>query len=186
MSDIVKLWHAEHAKFLRLLDHLDDRIARVSQGEDEHIDLITGMVDYLHHYGERAHHRREDVAFARMAELDSEFTSMVDSLHHEHDEIIEAGHLLIDQLKSIGGNAAITRDALEANTRRYIALQRAHLNREEGEIIPSIDERFSESDWQAVSAEISRTVDTQLSSDMVDRFHALGRELAEELAPTRS
>lgn len=184
MTDIVKLWHAEHAKFLRLLDHLDDRITRTSQGEDEHLDLITGIVDYLHHYGERAHHRREDVGFARMAQLDSKFRSIADDLHREHNEIIEAGQILLEQLESLRGNTAITRPALEANTRRYIALQRAHLNREEADIIPSIDERFGESDWQAVSAEISRTVDTHLSSDMIERFRSLGRELAEELAPT--
>lgn len=186
MSDIVKLWHAEHAKFLRLLDHLDDRITRVSQGEDEHIDLIIGLVDYLHHYGERAHHRREDVAFAKMAQLDDEFTAMVDSLHREHAEIIKAGHLLLDQLGSLRGNVAITRDALEANTRRFIALQRAHLTREEVDIIPTIDKRFGEADWEAVRGEISRTVDTQLSSDMIDRFRDLGRDLKEELAPNRS
>lgn len=184
MTEIIKLWHAEHAKFLRLLDHLEDRIARVSQGEDEHLDLIAGIVDYLHNYGERAHHRREDVGFARMALLDAQFRSVVDDLHREHVEINEAGRLLIEQLDSLRGNAAITRHALEANIHRYIALQRVHLNREEVDIIPSIDERFDESDWQAVSAEISRTVDTRLSSDMVERFRALGRELAEELAPT--
>jgi len=183
MTDIVKLWHGEHAKFSRLLDHLDDRITRVSRGEDEHIDLIAAIVDYLHHYGERAHHRREDVGFARMAQLDGKFRSMVDDLHREHDEIIEAGRLLLEQLASLGTNAVITREALVANTRRYIAVQRAHLLREEVDIIPSIDDRFEESDWKAVSAEISRTVDTRLSDDMIERFRVLGRELAEELAP---
>ncbi len=184
MTDIVKLWHAEHAKFLRLLDHLDDRITRVSKGQDEHIGLITGIVDYLHHYGERAHHRREDVAFARMAKIDNAFRAIADDLHAEHDEIIRTGRLLIEQLASLTGNAAITRQALEANTRAYIAVQRAHLDREDRQIIPSIAERFQPLDWQEVSAEIHRTVDTQLSNDMVERFRALGRELTEELAPT--
>lgn len=183
MTDIVKLWHAEHAKFSRLLDHLDDRIARVSKGEDEHLELIAAIVDYLHHYGERAHHRREDVGFARMAQLDATFESIVVGLHREHEQIIEAGRILLEQLGSLQGNAAITREALEANTRRYIELQRSHLNREEVDIIPAIDDRFDDADWKAVGAEISRTVDTRLSSEMIERFRALGRELAEELAP---
>ena len=119
-----------------------------------------------------------------MAQIDINFKSIADDLHIEHEEIIRAGHFLIEQLASLEGNAAITRQALEANVRTYSALQRAHLDREDHEIIPNIDERFDESDWQAVSAEIHRTVDTQLSGDMIERFRALGHELTEELTPT--
>ncbi|MFK7966042.1 MAG: hemerythrin domain-containing protein [Burkholderiaceae bacterium] len=183
MTDIVKLWHAEHAKFARLLDHLDDRMTRISKGEDEHIALVAGIVEYLHHYGERAHHRREDVAFAHMANLDQQFSAVVEALHHEHNEIVNAGRLLIKQIESLQGNATITREALEANTRRYIDLQRSHLKREDVEIIPGIDKRFGDSDWREVGAEISRSVDTHLSKELVERFRVLGRELTEELAP---
>lgn len=181
MTDIVTLWHAEHAKFTRLFDHLAERVERLAGGDDEQIDVITDIVAYLHTYGERAHHKREDIGFAHLARLDSAFADVIDELRSEHEQINEAGSKLLEQLDSLGKNAMVSRDAILQNQQHYLVLQRAHLAREEGDIIPAIAERFTVDDWKQVADEISRTVDTQMPADLLDRFRRLSKDISVEL-----
>ena len=183
MSDIVTLWHAEHAKFTRLLDQLAARVDRLAQGDDEQTQTVSDIVAYLHHYGERAHHPREDIGFARLADTQPSFASVVAELHREHDAIIEAGRTLVEQLERLSaGEAIVSRDAITRNATHYMALQRSHLDREETQIIPTIAQRFGEADWKAVKAAIADKVDTRLPPDLLPRFRELSREIAFELA----
>ncbi len=183
MNDIVQLWHAEHAKFTRLLNHLADRTARFADGENQHMSVMADILAYIHHYGERAHHAREDVGFARLARIDDSFRPVVVELREEHEAINNTGRALLEQFEGLAnGSVILARDAVVKNAERYVVLQRTHLEREETEIIPSMAERLKDSDWQAVSAEIREKVDARLPPDQLSRFRTLSREIAEELA----
>jgi hemerythrin-like domain-containing protein len=61
----VDIWHAEHARFGRLLDLLEREAGRLESGQDPDYQLMLDIVDYLNDYPEKFHHPREDIAFSR-------------------------------------------------------------------------------------------------------------------------
>ncbi len=183
MIDIVTLWHGEHGKFTRLLDQLEDRMARFAAGDDTQIDILAAIVAYLHHYGKQAHHRREDIGFAHLARIDPTFEPMAADLQREHEAIVATGQSLVEALDGLAsGGIIVARDVLIASIRSYLDLQRSHLAREDHDVIPRIAGRFGARDWQLVRQRINDEVDVRLPPELLPRFRQLSQQIAVELA----
>ncbi|MDH4323269.1 MAG: hemerythrin domain-containing protein, partial [Betaproteobacteria bacterium] len=91
MVDPIAAWHADHVRFARLLDVLDQDVARFHAGESPDYDRMHDIVQWLRTYSDTAHHPREDVAFERMAARDPSLRLQINRLLQEHRVIANAG-----------------------------------------------------------------------------------------------
>ncbi|HMN83976.1 MAG TPA: hemerythrin domain-containing protein [Burkholderiaceae bacterium] len=181
MSGIMDLWHAEHAKFGRLLGVLEAEIARFHEGEVPNYETIGDIVDYLREYADAFHHPREDVAFDRLMIKDGAAGELVGRLRQEHRVIGEAGRALSEQLAELAAGAVVPRSRIEAAAATYLTYYREHLQREERVAMPLIAARFGDDDWCDVEAALTRGADPLFGDGVDARFHSLRKRLAHDL-----
>lgn len=178
MSNPVTAWHAEHARFSRLLDLLDGEVVKFHEGEQPDYELMRDVVHYLRNYSDQSHHPREDVAFDRLAERDPGMRLSVARLQQEHRVIAAAGEALLRRLDDIAADVMVERAAVEAAAATYLVYYRHHIAAEEKEVLPRATRLLTDSDWATVAAAVPSRSDP-LSGDNVEaRYRQLHRRLA--------
>lgn len=84
IDDPVAGWHTEHAYFGRLLDLLQNELELSRRGRRASYEVMLDIVGYLHVYGDRYHHAREEAAFSFIAFRRPDLRPILDRLGQEH------------------------------------------------------------------------------------------------------
>jgi hemerythrin-like domain-containing protein len=173
MENPVAAWHAEHVYFDRLLDLLEHEVAVFRTGERPNYELMLQIIHYLHHFADRYHHAREDVAFACLAKRTQGMELELVRLHQEHGVIAQAGADLLKCLEAILDGAVVPRADLEAMSDTYLLYYRNHIATEEREVLPRAARALTPQDWEAVLAAAPNTIDPLFSERPEERYRAL-------------
>lgn len=180
MSEMIKLWQTEHAHFARLLALFERELATYHDGGEPNYDLMHDVVFYLKHYGDRFHHPRENVAFARLVEREPALAGRVKRLVQEHRVIDAHGNELLDRLAQISGDTMAPRGRLESAAATYLVYYRHHLVAEERDILPRAEQLLDANDWEAVADAVPQEADPLFGDDPAERFRELRRQIARE------
>lgn len=178
MVAAVNAWHHEHVRFRRLLDLLDQELAKFRVEEHPDYELMRDIVHYLRNYSDLSHHPREDVAFSRLAERDHNMRLPVARLQQEHRVIAAAGEALLARLDDIAADVVVERTKVEAAAATYLLYYRHHIAAEEKDMLPRAAALLTDRDWAAVASAVPARSDP-LSGDNVEaRYRELSRRLA--------
>lgn len=180
MPDPVIIWHSEHLRFARLLDFLDREMAIFHEGAHPQYELMRDVVYYLHHFADRFHHPREDVAFARLVERDPSRRLAVNRLLQEHRVIGAAGETLLGLLEDILRDTVIERATVEAAAATYLVYYRHHLVSEESDVLPRAAQILTPQDWVAVATAVPTAADPLFGSDVGARYRELHEQIMRE------
>ena len=148
----IAAWHADHARFTRLLDDLEAEVLRFHEAGSPDYERMRDIVLWLRHYADGVHHPREDVAFERMARRDPSLAPQVNRLRQEHRVIGHAGEALLAGLDAAANDGYAPRAELEAAAATFLVYYRSHLGSEEAHILPRAAGLLGEEDWAAVAA----------------------------------
>ena len=146
----VEMWHAEHARFERLLAELQRQVDLFHSGERPDYERMIGIIDELREAGERTHHPREDVAFDRLALRCPELALPLARLKQEHRVIARAGEALRELLSEALDGAVLQRSEIEVAAAMYLIYYGNHIAHEEEDILHRAAESLTAEDWQAV------------------------------------
>lgn len=152
MSELIEAWHADHMRFVRLLDALEQEVARFHAGDTPDYERMRDIVLWLRHYADGVHHPREDAAFQRLVRHDPSLALPVNRLLQEHRVIAHAGEALLEQLEHAASGGFARRADLEAAAATYLVYYRSHLEVEERQILPRAAALLGREDWTAVAA----------------------------------
>lgn len=152
MNDPIATWHADHMRFARLLDALEQEVARFHAADTPDYERMRDIVLWLRHYADGVHHPREDAAFERLVRHDPSLALPVNRLLQEHRVIAHAGEALLDQLENAANGGFARRGDLEAAAATYLVYYRSHLETEETHILPRAAALLDRKDWAAVAA----------------------------------
>jgi hemerythrin-like domain-containing protein len=180
MTEPIAVWHADHTRFGHLLDLVERELAVFHTGEHPDYALLLDVVHYLHHYPDRFHHPREDVAFARLVEHDPDMALPVARRLQEHRVIAAAGKALLAVLEAAVEDAVIERSMVETAAATYLLYYRHHLAAEEHQVVPRAGEVLTAEDWAAVAAAAPRGADPLFGDDSEARYRELRRQIALE------
>ena len=186
MSSSVKLWHAEHANFSRLLALLEVQIAVFHEGGTPNYELMIDIVSYLRHYPDRFHHASEDVAFKRLLAREPALHGKVNRLLQEHRVIANAGDELLRLLNEVADEAIVARAEVEAAADTYLVYYRHHIATEEDEVLPRAIELLTPEDWAAVAAAIPAGRDPLFGDNSDERYRELRRLILLEASGTQT
>lgn len=181
MASPVATWHEDHIHFARLLDLLENQVIQFNRGERPDYSLMESILYYLRHFGDRVHHPREDVAYARLVERDPDMEIVVSRLQQEHRVIATVGETLLDRLNEAERDMISSRAALEAAAAMYLVYYRNHLSTEERYVMPRATQLLTPGDWQAVEAAVPESPDPLFGAATEQRFVML-RNLIESEA----
>ena len=177
MTDPIAVWHAEHVRFASLLDFLQQQMAEFHDGHDPDYELMRDVVHYLHHYADRFHHPREDVAFARLVQRSPALRPGILMLLQEHRVLAAVGETLLNYLDDILMDSVVERETVEAAAATYLVYYRHHLATEEREILPRAAQLLQQEDWAAVAAAVASVPDPLFGDEVGEIYRALRKRI---------
>ncbi len=180
MSEAIAFWRAEHANFAHMLDLFDRKVAAFHQDAAPEYAIMLDIVDYLRHFPDRYHHRREDVAFACLARRNPALAPLMERLQTEHRQLAAAGDALHYLLENALEDAVLPRKSIEAAAADYLVLYRRHIASEEINVIPHAIELMTPADWQEVAQVVPQDIDPLFGSEAEEGYRELRRQIALE------
>lgn len=180
MTTPLSAWHQDHVHFARLLDLLEEQVILFDRGARPNYSLMNTIIHYLRSFGDRIHHPREDVAYARLVERDPDMQIVVSRLQQEHRVIANVGETLSELLNEAEGEVIVSRAALEAAGAMYLVYYRNHLSTEERHVMPRAAESLTREDWTAVDAAVPEGKDPLFGEHVHDRFAMLRKHIESE------
>ncbi len=182
-ADAVRMWHDEHARFMRLIDFLDAQMMAFHEGEHPNYELMRDVIYYLQHYADCFHHPREDVAFELLLQRQPSLAPAIKRLMHEHRVINTIGATLYKHLDDILSDAIITRATVEAAAATYLVYYRSHIQSEENDILPQAAQLLTAADWSKIAAAVPLTPDPLFGRDVGARYRDLHAQIVREMQP---
>jgi hemerythrin-like domain-containing protein len=178
--DPIKAWQDEHVYFRRLLGLLQEQVDVFHGGERPNYELMLDIVSYLREYSDQVHHRREDVAFARLAQKAPELALPLERLKQEHRVMANAGDALKELLAEILDGAVIPRAEVEMAAATYLVYYDSHIAKEEEDVIARAARTLGPEDWTAVKNAVPPVQDPLFGEVPEERFRMLRRQIALE------
>jgi len=180
LSSSIARWQGEHVNFATLLDLLEDQLDLFHQAKKPDYQMMLDIMFYMTHYPDVLHHPREDLAFARISELEVSSRPIVDDLTEQHVRLKEFGEALVRSLENIVDGSITSRERVEVPGRAYIAEFRSHMRKEEEAILPLAAKVLSEADWATIGAAIRHIDDPLFGAKGQQRYASLRQEIARE------
>ena len=182
MNTPLAVWHEDHIHFARLLDLLEEQVILFDRGERPNYNLMGSILHYMRTFGDRVHHPREDVAYARLVERDPDMQIVVSRLQQEHRVIATVGEALSNRLNEAEGDVVSSRAALEAAGAMYLVYYRNHLSTEERQVMPRAAQLLTPEDWAAVDAAVPASADPLFGENVLERFAMLRKQIESEVS----
>ena len=127
----------------------------------------------ISHYPDLIHHPLEDQVFAKLTEKDSQYAALVEQLREGHQEMPVISKRIADLLASIEAEAMTPRDLVIEECRDYIHLSRAHICKEEAEILPLAGQLLDDADWAAIARIATIAGDPLFGRIVMENYRAL-------------
>jgi hemerythrin-like domain-containing protein len=180
MATPFSTWHEDHVHFARMLDLLESQVILFNRGERPNYSLMGTIIHYMQSFGDRVHHPREDIAYARLVERDPDMEIVVNRLQQEHRVIATVGETLVDRLNEAESDMISSRSALEAAAAMYLVYYRNHLSSEERHVMPRAARLLTAADWKAVDEAVPASADPLFGADVHQRFVVLRAQIERE------
>ena len=175
MNRLLDKLHRDHMNLSHLLDLLGAQLDALFAGHESDFDLKIEMLDYIEHYAEQYHHPTEDLinglAF-RKPEME-EHQALLERVSREHQALIGMARKFRETLEGIMQGEVLRRDEVETRGREFIALQRQHIDLEEQEIFPLVDQVLTGKDVEKLEKKIPHMDDPVFHRQDFNRFRSL-------------
>ncbi len=179
MHALLENLHRDHVNLDRLLELLESHLNAFYSGEESDFDLIIELLEYLECYAELVHHPTEDLIFEAALDRSGDKRPTLEKLMGQHKTLVELTRKFRQSMEGVIQGAVMTREELEIEGREYIALQRLHLDTEEGEIFDFLDDCLDEPEWRRIEESAPKYDDPVFGERDPDRFRILYRYLFE-------
>jgi hemerythrin-like domain-containing protein len=174
----------EHRLIERVLDALQAAANHLSRGTAvrpgffiDAADFIAGFADGCHH------HKEEDVLFGALGgpETGGAVEMMLDE--HQAARLLTRG--MRDAARRLEAGDDTARAAVVTNARRYVALLRDHIVKEDEMLFPMADEMLSAEQQGQVMQGIERIEGEEDAAGAPEKFRVLAGKLEEEVKGLR-
>ena len=153
MKSILNKLHNDHINFSQLLSFLEKELHLLE--ECEYCDLTSTLnaIKYMKEYPDYVHHPLEDVIFNYFLEHHEEAHEKIVELLHEHSEMPKLTEKLLTMLEGALAEIPQKREDICDYLKKYISIQREHMNEEEVYVYPVINSTLDENDWNNIDSE---------------------------------
>jgi len=178
----MKALRAEHRHMATVLQLFSEQLKAIEAGELVDTHVVYEIMDYMVTWPDRFHHPREDLIYARVAELDAKGADEVDSLQRDHDDTAKRSRQLLRDIERWRGGE-VSGAAVVKRGRAYIDHVYEHMNVEEKVVFPHIESTLTLRDWRELAADNElRAVSSVIFGPRVQReFRTMSRKLRRNL-----
>jgi hemerythrin-like domain-containing protein len=178
MHPLAQRLRDDHRHLTRVLSVLEAQLDALAHAEDVDFDLMRDAMTYITEFPNRLHHPVEDVLFRLLAEADLGAAAACREQIAEHERLFHdsaAFYRLIEAIEF--DDAALSRAQLTTAGREFVAAQRAHLRREETELLPRAEQQLDRAAWDRAAQTAAQVEDPLDATHRPARYEALYRAL---------
>jgi len=182
--DALQIIQSEHRSLNAVLHCLDSVVAAAEEtGAAPDFMLLDAIVDYIDRFPDRVHHPKEDkYLFPALARRRPALRPVLEALRAEHRRCAALTAELRAALDFYRRAPEQGLTAFIAAVRGYVDFQRAHLQREEREVIPIARQALAPDDRAALDRAFAANVDPLFGGKPEAEFEALFTRIV-NLAP---
>ncbi len=169
--------HRDHRDFTRIISALEDELQKIRRGESENWKRLADSFEYFEAYSDLVHHPREDILYCYCRDVCTTTRPALEGLALEHAEIAGKTARLRRQLDEVFADGMLNRDMLIGEIEGYLAMQKAHMRREETKIFPMLLDTLGEADWARLLQSKVSDVDPLFDEDARQAYDALYRRI---------
>jgi hemerythrin-like domain-containing protein len=122
--------------------------------QDPDMEVILNALDYVREYPDKWHHPAEDVIFNQLLAKNVKESKLIKKLEEEHNKISQETEKINQLFRAAAEDCIVPASDLVESARRYITLQRTHLEQENEIIYPLMDKLFGPDDWKEIEKKI--------------------------------
>ena len=185
VPSILAALQRDHRHFARIISVLEHELERIRNGESEDWKLLADAFEYFEAYPDLVHHPREDILYRYCRDACGVDVSLpaLEGLEIEHGQIADITTTLRQELEGILAGAVIDRDRLARQIQEYLAMQQAHIRREESKIFPLLRELLGEEDWKTLEKVATAATDPLFDDASRGAYDALYRRIVNRETP---
>jgi hemerythrin-like domain-containing protein len=173
MPSLISELHQDHVNLSRLLQLLERELLLFQHDDTPNYFLLLDMVEYVENYPDLIHHPREDAMFRVFLERSQRSDALVRRLIEEHRSLAEQSRELRNVLEQAQNGVVVSRPMLEESLSNYLDVQRTHLNVEETEVFPTIDQVMTPADWARVDQFVPVSTDPLFGGSVQKRYQSV-------------
>lgn len=179
---LMKALRAEHRHMATVLQLFSEQLRSIEGGELVDTHVVYEIMDYIVNWPDRFHHPREDLIYARVAEVDPRAADDVDTLQRDHDLTAKHSRRVLRDIErwrlgKVSGTVVVK------SGRDYIDHVYEHMNLEEKVVFPRIETTLTLQDWRELADDDElRAVANSIFGPQVQReFRNMSRKLRRSL-----
>ncbi|MBB5211047.1 hemerythrin domain-containing protein [Microbulbifer hydrolyticus] len=171
----------DHKHMQRLLDVFEallDELGRQDR-DPATLSMILDALDYFSVYPDQWHHPVEDLVFGRLLDKPVDIRDVLGEITVEHKAIAAATRNMNQLFYAVANDAAVEREHLFATAREYIALQRAHMKKENEILLPLVAQHLTDTDWGEIADELMEKQSSHFHRGVKRLYEAIYQDLSE-------
>ncbi len=173
----------DHRHFARIIAVLEHELERIRNGESEDWKLLADSFEYFEAYPDLVHHPCEDILYRYCRDSCDASLPALEGLEIEHGQIAKITTTLRQELEGILADGMIDRELLARQVQEYLAMQKAHMRREETKIFPLLRELLRDEDWETLEKVATAAVDPLFDDASRRAYDALYRGIVSRGKP---
>lgn len=170
MPQVLEALRNDHRNYYRLLALLKSDIDILQHSEDPDFIRLYDIMNYMTNYPDVTHHPIEEIIFAALAPKAPDFADQIRLQNSEHGEIAKLGMSLKEKLQLVTSGSIIPRDSIINAANDYFQLLTNHINVEENQLFPIVENMFSAEDWSSLDLQIHDVEDPLLGEAVQEQF----------------
>ncbi|HOW43886.1 MAG TPA: hemerythrin domain-containing protein [Candidatus Aminicenantes bacterium] len=170
----------EHDLIQKVLDWGETELARIAAGGRPDAGKLLQAVDFIRNFADRCHHAKEEGAlFRRLVQKGMpRDNGPIAVMLHEHEQgrahVAALAAAIAGAARGDAGAVAALREHLGG----YIALLRAHIDKEDRILYPMADRLLAPEDQEWLEREFARVEREETGAGVHEKYHRLAEELA--------
>lgn len=173
MSEVMRALRQEHANIKKLLGVLERQLAVFESAGRPDYDIVEGVADYFLSYPDLYHHPKEDLVYRRLLERDPASAQDFGDLQAEHEQIAARTREFAAGVRDVLEEATVPRESFGHWARRFVDMQRQHMQREETVFFPAAEKALTADDWAELEARMTDREDPLFGAGVGERYESL-------------
>ena len=170
--------HKHMHKLQDVFETLIDELGRQDR-DPATLSMVLDALDYFSVYPDQWHHPVEDLVFGRLLSKPVDIRDVVGKIAAEHKAIATATRNMNRLFYAIANDAAVERQELFSAAREYIALQRAHMKKENEILLPLVSQHLTDTDWKEVADALLEKQSSHFHQGVKRLYQAIYQDLSE-------
>jgi len=172
----------DHKNMALLLDLLERESNRIYEGDEPDYELLEDIMRYMTVYPDAVHHPKEDRLYAELKAARPDLSTGFERITMDHRHIADLSVKLRDDIGAINSGNPIRRNAVVADSLRYVNTLRGHMQWEELDLFRRVDEMIRMGHDRFETANFVHDADPLFGAEVENSFGRLVRHIREHIA----